>query len=50
MSDTNPYASPAVDAFVASYKDEGADIETLAVAKRWKRRFHLIKGDRKSVV
>jgi len=44
LSDTNPYASPAVEAFVASYKEEGADVETLAVGQTWKRRFHLIKG------
>lgn len=44
MSDTNPYASPVVEAFVASYRQEGADVETLTVGRTWKRRFHLIKG------
>ena len=44
MSDFNPYAVSATDAFVASYFNEGADIGALSVSNRWKRRFHLIKA------
>ncbi|HEY8026902.1 MAG TPA: DUF2628 domain-containing protein [Burkholderiaceae bacterium] len=44
MNGTNPYASPVIDAFEARYKQEGADVERLAVAKKWKQRFHVVKG------
>jgi hypothetical protein len=44
LSDANPYASPVVAAFQASYKQEGLEVDTLAVSSKWKQRFHLIKG------